>query len=95
MHYFGSELFYRLDEPTRDFLMKTSFLPRMTVGMAQDLTGHQSANRILSNLHRNNFFIHKHFQAEPWYEYHPLFREFLLNLIEALLNLIIRMITGA
>lgn len=79
MHYFGSELFDRLDDPTRDFLMKTSFFPRMTIQMAQDLSDHPNAGRILSNLHRNNFFIHKLFQAEPWYEYHPLFREFLLN----------------
>lgn len=79
MYYFRSELFDRLDEPTRVFLLKTSFLPRMTVKMAQDLTGNPDASRILSNLHRNNFFIHKHFQVESCYEYHPLFREFLLD----------------
>ncbi|HNY71714.1 MAG TPA: BTAD domain-containing putative transcriptional regulator [Syntrophorhabdus sp.] len=82
MQYFGSELFDRLDKPTKDFLLKTSLLPRMTVQMSQDLTGNQNANRILSNLHRNNFFIHKRLQEEPCYEYHPLFRDFLLHAIQ-------------
>jgi DNA-binding SARP family transcriptional activator len=77
MYYFGSELFDRMDTTTRDFLMKTSFLPKMTVKMAKDLTGNQECSRILDSLYRNNYFIHKHFQAESSYEYHPLFREFL------------------
>ena len=32
----------------------------------------------LEELHRKNYFTLKHPQAEPAYEYHPLFREFLL-----------------
>jgi LuxR family maltose regulon positive regulatory protein len=79
MYYFGTELFERLDETRKDFLLKTAFLPKMTVQMARDLTGNDESGRILTGLYRNNFFIHKHFQTEPSYEYHPLFREFLIN----------------
>ncbi|HVN71865.1 MAG TPA: hypothetical protein VMU10_07585, partial [Desulfomonilia bacterium] len=79
MHYFGAELFDRLDATTRDFLMKTSFLTGMTAVMARDLTGNSDSGRILSNLYRNNFFIEKHFKAESSYDYHPLFREFLVK----------------
>ncbi len=80
MYYFGSELFDGIDGATRDFLMKTCFLSKMTVQMARDLTGNDESGRILSGLYRNNFFIHKHFQAETIYEYHLLFRDFLMRM---------------
>lgn len=80
MDYFGAELFDRLDSASRDFLMKTAFLMGMTAEMARDLTGNSESGRILSNLYRNNFFIQKHFKTESSYDYHPLFREFLLKM---------------
>ena len=87
MYYFGSELFDRLDDPTRNFLMKSAFLPKMTVEMAQKLTGIEESGRILSVLYRNNYFIHKHVHQEvSSYEYHTLFREFLLKMARELLS---------
>lgn len=80
MYYFGSELFDRLDGTTKDFLMQTAFLPKMTVEMARDLTGIPESGRILASLYRNNYFIHKHIQIVSSYEYHPLFREFLVKM---------------
>lgn len=77
--YFGNELFNKTDEETREFFLKTAFLPKMTVKMAEDLTGLPHANRILSTLSRNNYFTEKRFITEPIYQYHPLFREFLLS----------------
>jgi DNA-binding SARP family transcriptional activator len=59
--------------------MKTAFLTGMTAGMAHDLTGNADSGRILSNLYRNNFFIQKQFKTESYFEYHPLFREFLIR----------------
>ncbi len=75
--YFGGTVFDRLDADTRDFLLKTSFLPSMTVRMAQELTGNPQGGRLLSFLHRNGDFTEKRSHAEPVYQYHPLFREFL------------------
>jgi len=80
MYYFGVELFDRLDTATRDFLMKTAFLSGMTPEMACDLTGNPDSGRILSNLYKNNFFIQKHHMVESSYDYHLLFREFLLKM---------------
>ncbi|NTW59576.1 MAG: hypothetical protein HGA43_10445 [Nitrospirae bacterium] len=77
--YFASELFGRVEPQTRDFLMKTSFLPRMTSRTAMDLTGNEHADKILSGLGHNNFFIQRHTTPEIVYQYHPLFREFLLS----------------
>jgi len=51
----------------------------MTAKMAEELTHISSARGILSTLNRNNYFTEKHFQDEPIYQFHPLFREFLLS----------------
>jgi len=77
--YFGSEVFHRLDEDRRSFLLKTAFFPRMTASMAEKLTGDERAEPILSEMNRHNQFTKKYFQREPVYEYHDLFREFLLD----------------
>jgi DNA-binding SARP family transcriptional activator len=77
--YFGSEIFRRMDEDRRTFLLKTAFLPRMTVSMAEKLTGDERAGPILSEMNRHNQFTKKYLQREPVYEYHDLFREFLLD----------------
>jgi len=77
--YFGSEIFRRLDEQRRDFLLRTAFMPRMTASMAEELTGDERAGPILSEMNRHNQFTKKYPQREPVYEYHDLFREFLLE----------------
>ncbi len=78
LNYFGSELFNRTDKEVQDFLLKTAFLPRITVTMAEKLTGHPSAGSILSTLSRNNNFTEVHYSPEPVFQYHQLFREFLM-----------------
>ena len=77
--YFASEIFGKTDRDIQDFLLKTSFLPKMTPKMAEELTGLSSAARILSGLSRTHYFTEKIFEGEAIYEYHPLFREFLLS----------------
>ena len=77
--YFGSVLFDKTDEEIQDFLLRTAFLPRMTARMAEELTDISHAGRILIALSRSNYFTEKRFDKEPSYQYHPLFRDFLLN----------------
>lgn len=77
-NYFAGEIFQRTDEETREFLLKTAFLPKMTIPMVERLTGIGRAGQILSYLNNNQYFIKNYFQEEPVYEYHQLFREFLL-----------------
>ena len=47
--------------------------------MAASLTGQSTAGAILAALHRENYFTNKQAGPEPTYEYHPLFRAFLLS----------------
>src|SRR5437879_3671063 len=59
-------------------LLASALLPKMTATMLVGLTGAPDAGDWLEELHLKNYFTLKHAQAEPAYEYHPLFREFLL-----------------
>lgn len=77
--YFASELFDRLSNPLQEFLLKTAFVPKITPKLAEDLTGNTAAGRILSDLNKGNYFTEKRAQPEVIYQYHPLFREFLLT----------------
>jgi ATP/maltotriose-dependent transcriptional regulator MalT/two-component SAPR family response regulator len=77
--YFTGEIFGKADENSQRFLLQTAFLPKMTVSMAEALTGFESASRILSQLNRNHCFTERRFRSSPAYEYHPLFRDFLLS----------------
>lgn len=81
--YFAGEVFNRGDQVTQKFLLETSFLPRITPDMADRLTGLTGTDRILSWLSSRNYFTQKYEAgragAEAFYQYHQLFRVFLLN----------------
>ncbi len=77
--YFTGEIFDKADEKSQRFLLKTAFLPKMTADMAGKLTGFDATHRILSQLNRNHCFTERRFQSSPAFEYHPLFRDFLLS----------------
>ena len=64
MDYFGSELFDKTNNEIQEFFLKTTFLPKMTAKMAEELTGLPNAGRILSTLSRNNYFTEKRFLEE-------------------------------
>ncbi len=78
--YLAGELFEKCDARTQGFLIATSFLPQMSERIAQDLTRDAGAGEILADLYRNNYFVtYRPARPEPVYQYHPMFREFLLE----------------
>lgn len=77
-NYFASELFNRADPEMRDLLFRTAALPRVTVSMAQILTCNAEVGELLEFLYRNNLFTNRRDDGEVTYQYHALFREFLL-----------------
>jgi ATP/maltotriose-dependent transcriptional regulator MalT/DNA-binding SARP family transcriptional activator len=77
--YFASEVFNKTQKDVQTFLLKTAFLPKMTAKMAEEITGFSHSHRILSGLTQSHYFTVKSYQMESRYEYHPLFREFLLS----------------
>jgi LuxR family maltose regulon positive regulatory protein len=77
--YFAEEVFKKTEEKIQDFLLKTAFLVDIIPAAAAKLTGIDNAGRILSMLNRHNYFTQKHAHKNPVYQYHPLFRHFLLE----------------
>lgn len=78
--YFATEIFLRNPPDVREVLLKTALLPRITVTAARALTRVAQSGQILDDLARRHYFTARHAGAtEDAYEYHPLFRAFLLN----------------
>ncbi|MDH4234503.1 MAG: hypothetical protein OEV15_05165 [Gallionella sp.] len=78
--YFTGEVFARLTSAQQDFLLKTALFAKVPVFAACELSGNPEAAAILDDLTRRNYFTVRHAES---YEYHPLFREFLLNRLAA------------
>lgn len=77
--YFAGELFDKSDAGIKDFFLKTAFLTRMTAPMANAITGRGDSGKMLASLERKHMFIEKFSSPHPIYQYHPLFRDFLLS----------------
>lgn len=79
--YLAGEIFQKFDEETKTFLLKTACLPRMTIEMAEEISGQNTANKILEELNHHHYFVTaKQTPGKIVYQYHPLFRDFLLAL---------------
>lgn len=78
-NYFAGEVFSHASREAQDLLLYTALFPQFTAAMAEQLTGNSAANQFLRQLHERNFFIYRRDDKEVSFEYHPLFREFLLN----------------
>lgn len=76
--YFGGQIFDRTSSDTRDFFLRTAFLPRITVKMAEEISGNADAGKVLEQLYRRHLFTDRRAAEELSYEYHALFRKFLL-----------------
>lgn len=76
--YFDSELLSGFNSATRELLLHTAWLPRFTAEMAAQLTGNPDAASLLAALHRQHCFTYLSQGPEPSYQYHALFRDFLL-----------------
>lgn len=79
LDYFAEEVLRRSDADTRAVLLETALLPRVTDTLAADLTGIARAGEILADLSRRGYFVERHGGATPTYQYHALFRDFLVE----------------
>jgi hypothetical protein len=77
-NYFAGEILQKTPAETQALLQKTSFFRKFTAEMAEKLANNPQAARTLSDLNKKNYFTQKHASRPPVYEYHNLFREFLL-----------------
>lgn len=77
--FFAAEILAGQEPALADFLIRTALLPYMRPAAAVALTGRTDAGPQLAKLARRNLFTVRHRGAAgDGYEYHPLFRKFLL-----------------
>jgi ATP/maltotriose-dependent transcriptional regulator MalT/DNA-binding SARP family transcriptional activator len=76
-NYFAEQVFDQLPASTRELLLRTAFLPRVTAVAAGALTGNADAGAVLEGLFRQRLFTDRHAGNEISYQYHALFGEFL------------------
>lgn len=85
--YFAGEILQRSAPTVQKFLLKTALFPKFTVTAAEALTDIAESQAILNDLTRRNYFTVRHAGTdEDSYEYHPLFRQFLLTQLHNLLS---------
>jgi len=84
--YFATEVFQKAGAAGQGFLLRSAFLPEMTVPLAADIADNPDADTILARLSRENFFTTRRSDRPAIYQYHPLFRAFLLNRAQATLS---------
>ncbi len=84
LDYLGDEVFYRLPEETREFLLLTSILDRLCAPLCDAVTGAPGPNshEILHRLEKENLFLVPLDEQRQWYRYHHLFADFLRSLLE-------------
>lgn len=78
-HYFAEQVFMRLDTCTREVLMRTALLPWITEPMAEEVSENSDAAQIVRDLYQRGLFADRRADAPVRYQYHDLFREFLLD----------------
>ena len=76
--YLAGEVFENFDDDTRQFLLRSAFLPEMTAATATKIAAQPDAKLILDRLHKDHYFVAmKTGAGESVYMYHPLLRAFL------------------
>lgn len=81
--YLAGEIFQKTNSGTQNLLLRTAFLAQMTADMAEAVGGDPSARQILADLYRSNYFVDlRQAGTEPVYQFHPMFREFLLARVQ-------------
>jgi len=80
--YLAEEVFERLDEDLRRFLLRTSILRRFCAPLCVAVTGLAESARILRHLERSNLFLLSLGGEMRWYRYHRLFGRFLRARLE-------------
>jgi LuxR family transcriptional regulator, maltose regulon positive regulatory protein len=74
----GEEVLAGLPEETREFLLRTSVLRRMTGPLCDAVAGRDGSGKLLRELARSNLFVIPLEGRGSWYRYHNLFSELLL-----------------
>ena len=73
--YLIAEVLAHQPEDTRDFLLQTSILDRLTGDLCDAVTGNENGQDMLETMERANLFIIPLDNERQWYRYHHLFSD--------------------
>ena len=76
--YFAQEVFAQLETHTRKCMMQIALLPEISHPMMQEMTGCSICWKKLNDLYLRNCFVDFRAEPEPTFQFHPLFKDFLL-----------------
>ena len=82
--FMAAEILERQPQPIQDFMLGSALLREMSPPLCDALLGIDNSAQILHDLAQDSLFISAIDAAAAWYQYHQLFREFLLARLEAL-----------
>ena len=80
--YFATEILDKAAPAEKDFLLKTSVVPSLSIGVAAKLTGDTETERTLAELEKRSFLTQR-LGTSGSYRYHPLLRGFLMRRAES------------
>jgi LuxR family maltose regulon positive regulatory protein len=80
--YLGFEVLDHQPPATREFLMSSSVLERLSGPLCSAVTQHQDAAQVLDELHRANLFVVPLDSKGEWYRYHHLFADLLRHQLQ-------------
>jgi LuxR family transcriptional regulator, maltose regulon positive regulatory protein len=81
--YFAAEVLSSATPEMQDFLKRTALLPAMSTSMAESISGRADSEAMLEDLHRRGMFTDRRNTRPPIYQYHDLFRAFLMTRLES------------
>lgn len=82
--YFAGEVFFALAPAVKHFLMRAALFPVIPVHAAGQLASYPQAQQLLNTFCRNNLFTKLLAGTQTEYQFHPLWREFLLSQLQAI-----------
>ncbi len=81
--YLMEEVFTRQPAEIQSFLLRSAVFDGLTPDTAQVVLDIKNADEILDRLERDGLFVSRLHNQNRWYRYHELFRDFLLNRLQA------------
>lgn len=79
--YLLSEMLSRVSAEARKVLTHAALFPELTVALVEEISGNASAGMVLNELYRNQYLIDRKVDIELTYQFHDLFRDFLLDVL--------------
>jgi LuxR family transcriptional regulator, maltose regulon positive regulatory protein len=84
LDYLFEEIYSRQTPETKEFLVKTAVLQRLTPGLCDAVLQRNDSSDRLQGLERANLFILPLDQERTWYRYHGLFKDLLYHQLQIL-----------